>query len=118
MNFIRQIERMQLLNKLIREQRTGSPEELADRLGVSRAKVYLMLEELKDIGIEIGYSKKSRSFYYIKGEIKLKFSFEILDSSQISNNYGGFYFESKLIDANMFFLHRGSINSLINFCLT
>ena len=58
MEFIKQIERLQLLNKLVREKRTGSPDELAERLGLSRRQLYFYLEFLKDYGIDIAYSRK------------------------------------------------------------
>jgi DNA-binding Lrp family transcriptional regulator len=79
MEFLRQIERLQLLNKLVREQRTGSPEELAERLGVSRAKLYMILDELKDEGVCIRFNKRINSFVYedCKG-IHLQFSFQVL----------------------------------------
>ncbi len=79
MEFIRQLERFQLLNKLVREERTGSPEALAKRLGVSRSKLYLMLEELRDQGVEIRFSKKADSFIYrnCKG-IDVHFSVKVL----------------------------------------
>lgn len=88
MEFIRQIERLQLMNKLIREQRTGSPEDLAERLGVSRAKLYLILEELRDQGLSIRFNKKTNTFEYesCRG-INLNFSFHILgeDEEKIIN---------------------------------
>lgn len=83
MEFIRQIERLQLLNKLVREQRTGSPEELAGRIGVSRAKLYLILEELKDQGICIRYNKKLNSFMYENcNGLQLGFSFKVLEAHE------------------------------------
>ncbi len=89
MVFIKQIERLQLLNKLVREQRTGSPEELASRLGVSRRQLYAYLEFLKDYGIDIVYSRKTNSFNFINGkEIKIEFQFQVLDE-QVSRNING-----------------------------
>lgn len=83
MEFIRQIERFQLLNKLVKEQRTGRPDELAKRLGVSRAKLYLMLEELRDYGVEIVFSKKVNSFrYYNCRGLNLDFSMKVLDDKE------------------------------------
>lgn len=109
MEFIRQIERLQLLNKLVREKRTGSPQEFAERLGVSRAKLYLMLDELKDEGVEIRFCKKIKSFCFKKGKIILNFSYEILPDEELQNLDGGLceiqlfrclgiYFEPNLID--------------------
>lgn len=79
MEFIKQIERFQLLSKLIKEGRTGSPDELASRLGVSRAKLYLMLDELKDEGAKIRYSKRISSFVFENCDgISIGFSIRVL----------------------------------------
>jgi DNA-binding Lrp family transcriptional regulator len=89
MEFIKQIERLQLLNKLVREERTGTPEELAERLGVSRAKLYLILEELRDRNVCIRFNKRINSFEYeaCRG-INLEFSFRILrqEEEKLINN--------------------------------
>lgn len=103
MEFVRQIERLQLLNKLVREQRTGSPEELAERLGVSRAKLYLILAELRDEGVCIRYNKKQNSFIYedCKG-INLEFSFKVLCPEEENSINGGekinLLIESSILD--------------------
>lgn len=90
MEFIKQIERLQLLNKLVREQRTGSPEELAERLGLSRRQLYCYLEFLKDYGIEIVYSRKTNSFIVNNGkEIKIDFQFQVLDEKVSREISGG-----------------------------
>ena len=103
MEFIRQIERFQLLNKLVKEQRTGRPEELAKRLGVSRAKLYLMLEELRDYGVEVIFSKKVNSFKYNNcNGLNLNFSLKILDDKETISITAGknstFSKESKILD--------------------
>ncbi|MGF1636441.1 MAG: HTH domain-containing protein, partial [Cyclobacteriaceae bacterium] len=64
MNFIKQIERVQLLNRLIKEERTGSPDALAERLHLSRSQLYNLIDELKDMGVDIRYSRSKRSFYF------------------------------------------------------
>lgn len=90
MEFIKQIERLQLLNKLVREKRTGSPEELAERLAVSRAKLYLILEELRDRNVFIKFNKRINSFEYeaCRG-INLEFSFRILRQDEENIINGG-----------------------------
>ena len=103
MDFIKQIERLQLLNKLVREKRTGSPEELAERLGVSRAKLYLILEELRDRNVCVKFNKRINSFEYeaCKG-INLEFSFRILRQDEEKMINGGkiinFFPESIILD--------------------
>lgn len=109
MEFIRQIERLQLLNKLVKERRTGRPEELAERLGVSRAKLYLMLDELRDEGIEIKFSKRSNSFVYENcGGVSVVFSLKVLESNEIRDISAGkvlnYFPPSKLIDGSIFSL--------------
>jgi predicted DNA-binding transcriptional regulator YafY len=90
MEFIKQIERLQQLNKLVREQRTGSPEELAKRIGVSRAKLYLMLDELRDEGVEIKFAKRLNSFFYENcAGISVVFSLKVLESTEIRNISAG-----------------------------
>jgi biotin operon repressor len=97
MEFIKQVERLQLLNKLVKEQRTGTPDELAQRLGVSRSKLYLILDELRDTGVCIRYRKQQNSFVYEEClGISLKFSFEILSSGEENSIKGGKYFEKSL----------------------
>ncbi|MCH7401288.1 DNA-binding protein [Belliella kenyensis] len=90
MELIRKIERLELLIKLVKEQRTGSPDQFAQRLGMSRAKLYLVLEELRDEGVEIGFCKKVRSFCFKSGEITFKFSWEIVTDEELQNLDGGF----------------------------
>jgi predicted DNA-binding transcriptional regulator YafY len=90
MEFIKQIERLQLLNKLVREQRTGSPEEFAKRIGVSRAKLYLMLDELRDEGVEIKFAKRLNSFVYENcAGVSVVFSLKVLESTEIRNISAG-----------------------------
>jgi transcriptional antiterminator len=94
MNFIRQIERMQLLNKLIKEQRTGSPEELAERLGVSRRQLYAYLEYMKDFGLEICFSRNLNSFMFCdEQEMKIDFRIQLLKPSEKRHIQGGWAFQ-------------------------
>ncbi|WP_162418782.1 HTH domain-containing protein [Cyclobacterium roseum] len=83
MEFIRQIERFQLLNKLVKEQRTGSPNDMAKKMGISKRQLYVYLEYLKDLGVEISFSRKLNSFIY-KGNTKIYIDlrFEILKVSE------------------------------------
>jgi transcriptional antiterminator len=90
MNFIRQIERMQLLNKLIKDQRTGSPEELSERLGISRRQLYAYLEYMKDFGLKICFSRKLNSFVYCDElEMKIDLRVQVLKSSESRQILGG-----------------------------
>ncbi|MDN3667939.1 helix-turn-helix domain-containing protein [Echinicola jeungdonensis] len=90
MNFIRQIERMQILNKLIKEQRTGTPNELAERLGVSRRQLYTYIDYLKDLGLDVWFSRKQNSFVYNDDEeIQLDLKIRVLGKTDVSKINGG-----------------------------
>jgi len=90
MEFIRQIERLQLLNKLVKEQRTGKPEELAERLGIRRRQLYVYIEYLKDFGMDVQFSRKIGSFVYAdEHELKIEVRFELLDSKDRIEINGG-----------------------------
>jgi len=90
MNFNQTIERLQLLHALISQKRTGSPEKLAKRLGVSRSCLYNMIEELKSLQLPVIYSRKIESFYYEKEvEFELKFKIQILSKHDLMKINGG-----------------------------
>ncbi|SKC24059.1 hypothetical protein [Alkalitalea saponilacus] len=90
MNFIKQIERFQMINKLIREQRTGSPVEFASRLGISRRQLYAHFEELKLLGLEVSYSRKINSFYFNnRKHLKIEFNLEVLENEEKNKTFGG-----------------------------
>lgn len=64
MQLFKQIERINMLDKLVQQQRTGRPEEFAFRLGISVSRLYVILEELKSRGAPIMYSRESCSYFY------------------------------------------------------
>ncbi len=67
--------RLQQIDQLIRQKRTGNAEELAAKLNISRRQVYYWLEELKSHGLEIDYNRDLKSFVYRKSyEITIAFS--------------------------------------------
>lgn len=89
-DFIREIERIQMLDKLISNRRTGNPDELAKRLGVSRSQLYLIIEYLKDMGLIISYSRKINSFYYEENSrLSIEFNFKVISAEEGKIIYGG-----------------------------
>ncbi|OAV43229.1 HTH domain-containing protein [Lewinella sp. 4G2] len=57
-------QRLLRLHKLISRGATGSPVELARKMGVSRATIFRMLAMLKDSGAPIAYCKNQQRYYY------------------------------------------------------
>ncbi len=65
MSLTTSIERMQRLNYLIGKKATGTPQELANKLGISKRMLYEYLDAMKDMGLSIRYCKCSRSYFYL-----------------------------------------------------
>lgn len=64
MNFIKNINRVEKLHTLILNEKTGTPKELAENLGISRATLYVLIEELNSLNMPVSYSRKYETFYY------------------------------------------------------
>ena len=58
------LDRISRMHRLVEHGSTGSPEELACRLGVSRTSLYELIDELRSRGAPIYYSKAAKTFYY------------------------------------------------------
>ncbi|MDN5199905.1 HTH domain-containing protein [Fulvivirgaceae bacterium BMA10] len=58
------VKRIDRIDCLIRMKATGSPDELAHKLNVSKRQVYRYIDMLKDQGKEIYYEPYSRSYCY------------------------------------------------------
>ncbi|WP_457617979.1 HTH domain-containing protein [Lutibacter sp.] len=105
MKFTKQLERLQKIDHLLKNECTGTPENFAKKLGVSRSHLYRLIEILKDYGAEISYNRKQQCFYY-----KKPFIFKVLIPDTILS-----YTEMKKISAGFskntvqsFFMRRHS----------
>ena len=58
MKFLEQMQLLERIDQLIKLKATGTPAELAARLGVSERTVYNILETLRDLGVAINYNKQ------------------------------------------------------------
>ena len=56
--------RMEALQHYIKKECTGDAEELAEKIGVSRRTVFFYLENLRDKGHDIEYSRLRKTYYY------------------------------------------------------
>lgn len=59
------LKRIEQIDTMIKCRRTGPPEELAHRLGLSPSTVYNYINFMKKAGAPIAYSKKRRTYYYL-----------------------------------------------------
>lgn len=105
MKFVEQIERLQYLDKLIRKKSTGTPDELAYRLGISRSQLYNLISYLNDIGMEIRFSRATNSFYYkcTDRDLEIQFSIKIISDQKVQTIYGGGFFPINLTQSKLIF---------------
>lgn len=90
MNFIRKIERIQCMNKLIQQEKTGTPNELARRLGVCERQLYNLIESIRDMGIEIHYCKKRKTYTYRNiDSLMINFEFKPINRTDQKEITGG-----------------------------
>jgi len=68
MNRIKNLKNLVVLEKLIRQERTGRPKQLAKRLSISCRTLYRKISELNAHGIEIKYCRTRNTYYYNNNE--------------------------------------------------
>lgn len=89
MNYIQQLERLNKLNRLIELGKTGSPEDLATSLEISKRQLFNLLETLKNLGAEIEYCKQAQSYRFQEAKIEINFSLKLIKKSESRKIYGG-----------------------------
>ena len=83
MILFKQIELLQQMHKLIEMSHTGPPERFAKRLGISESRLYKIIEEMKDFGAPIDYSRKFETYYYIEDfELSISCTFRRLSQQK------------------------------------
>ena len=66
MNLIRNLNRVERLHQLILAEKTGTPQEVAKRLGISKSALFIMVDELNSLNLKVSYSSKYETFFYDK----------------------------------------------------
>lgn len=64
MTFLEKISTIDRLDQLIRMKATGAPDELANKLGVSRRTVFDIINTMKKMDAPIGFCKHRKTYYY------------------------------------------------------
>ncbi len=64
MPLIKYLSRLERIHALIKRRATGNPEELAEKLGISRSMTLNYLAEMKVLGAPIAYDQFLESYYY------------------------------------------------------
>ena len=76
---MQQLELIERIDRLIRFKATGSGLELATKLGISKTKLYRMLNVMKELNAPVVYDDSIKSYVY-KKEVGLMFGFYPHDS--------------------------------------
>lgn len=90
--------RLERLAYLVQRKATGSPEELAERLEVSRRTVYNLIDLLRNQGAEIDYCRERGSFYYVQ-PVKICFRLFSVDGEADAIRGGRKFFTDYLFGA-------------------
>ncbi len=98
MKIFEYLDRISKMHKLISRQKTGTPEEFAKQLGISRTTVYELIDELRSRGAPIAYSKSTKTFFYKHPyDIAITCSLRPLSYPELKENSGGEIFYSKIL---------------------
>ena len=92
------LDRISMMHKLVTRQNTGTPEEFACQLGISRTTLYELIDELRSRGAPIAYSKSAKTFFYRQPyDIAVTCSLRPLTYNEIKENSGGIKIFSKIL---------------------
>jgi hypothetical protein len=78
------------MNRLIKEEKTETPEEFATRLGVSSSHRYRCIDEIKELGAPINFSRSRKTYYCeIDFEMKVSYSIQLITEQTAKKVIGG-----------------------------
>ncbi len=85
MNVTKQINLIKRVDQLIRLQATGTPEELACKLEVSKSKLYRIINMMKEFNAPIEYNTMLETYTY-KKEVQFSFGFYTQQNTILTAN--------------------------------
>ncbi|MEM8527240.1 MAG: HTH domain-containing protein [Bacteroidota bacterium] len=89
MKLLEDLKRIERVDRLIRLKATGSPKELAVRLGISKRSIYNIIENMKAMGASIYYCHRQRSYCYER-ELEFIYGFRDGEGKKIFGGNGDF----------------------------
>ena len=69
MTFLEKLQLIERVDQLIRMKATGSANDLARKLGVSRSTVFEILDTMRIMGAEIEFCKYKKTYFYSKDKV-------------------------------------------------
>ncbi|MBS2209820.1 HTH domain-containing protein [Carboxylicivirga mesophila] len=95
------IELMERIDRLIKRNATGTPNELAERLNISKASLYRVIDVMKEFGAPIEYCIVKQSFVYTRNvAFYCGFYADELKAQELQALNGGFATLEKLTNIN------------------
>lgn len=70
MRIFEPIEKLQKINQIIENAASGNSMELAEKIGISRSHLFNFFDELKALGADVEFNKKTGSYHY-KNKVKV-----------------------------------------------
>lgn len=95
MKIFEQLERLKCIDACLTAEGTGNPDEFARKLNISRRCLYQYISFLKELGIEVQYSKNRRTFYKSNTkELRITFNIQVLSKEEVFKVNAGFVKEN------------------------
>jgi predicted DNA-binding transcriptional regulator YafY len=69
MKFIEKKEKLDYMIALIKQERTGSAEEFSNHIFVSKRTLLRYIDELRELGYQIGYCIYRNTYYFIEKKL-------------------------------------------------
>ncbi|MCG8309773.1 MAG: helix-turn-helix domain-containing protein [Cytophagales bacterium] len=84
MSIIKYLDRIKKMDDLIRRKATGTPDEFAERLDLSRSALMKYLKLLKEIKAPLEYDQYRRTYYYVfPCKLKIGCESKLLDDKEL-----------------------------------
>jgi biotin operon repressor len=64
MSLLKSIDRLKKLDSLIKKEFTGTAEEFAEKIGISRSMLMINLDEMREMGAQIKFNPIRKTYYY------------------------------------------------------
>ncbi len=84
MSLLKYVARVKRMDDLIRRKATGTPDEFAQRLGISKSMLMLNLMELKQLGAPVKFSHIEQTYYY-ENNGRFILQFESINQNVLEN---------------------------------
>jgi DNA-binding transcriptional ArsR family regulator len=109
MSFIEKYKKLEALHQLIKMKATGKPEQLAQRLQLSRRTLYNHLDELRDFGANIEYCRQRETFEYLE-QFDFCLTIELNTIRGGAKNNNNFIFRANYLHGICLSLHAQKLN--------